>query len=190
MAVYRVQMQFPMDSDLPRDRVSIVPHFFGDNAGALVEQLKANLIGWPATSLKPFTIKAYDAMKAPPNYPLAIAEQTGTVPNSTVPREVALCLSYYTGFNRPRYRGRLYLPFAWLGGSPALRPTPAQRDEAISFAQNVLGGTMPPAHNWVMFSPTEMKSQGGVSNVWVDDEWDTVRSRGLRATARTLATIA
>lgn len=185
MAVYRVSMQFPMDSALPRDRITVNPHFFGDNADALLDALKVNLLAWPATSLAPFILKAYDAADPPPSYPLATAEQAGTPVTSSQPREIALCLSYYTGFNRPRYRGRLYLPAQWLGGSPGLRPTVAQRNEAIAFATNVLNVNLPSAHNWVLWSTVEHKSQGGVSNVWVDDEWDTIRSRGLRATTRT-----
>jgi hypothetical protein len=35
-----------------------------------------------------------------------------------------------------------------------------------------------------VYSTTEKKSQGAVSDAWVDDEWDTVRSRGLRASSR------
>ena len=28
-----------------------------------------------------------------------------------------------------------------------------------------------------------------VTNVWVDDEWDTIRSRGLKSTSRVTATV-
>jgi len=189
MSVYRVTMQFPMDSALPRDIVTINPHFFGDNADALVNALKANLLAWPGTATASFTLKAYDAAALPPSYPLATAEQVGVMPANDRPREIALCLSYYTGFNRPRYRGRLYLPTRWITGNCGLRPSATQRDEAITFAKQVLSSNLPASHNWVLWSSTLRKSQGGVSNVWVDDEWDTIRSRGLRSTARTVATI-
>lgn len=190
MAVYRVTMQFPMDSALPRDIVTINPHFFGDNVDALVNALKQNLLAWPGTATAPFTLKAYDAAALPPSYPLATATQAGTTPGNDRPREIALCLSYYTGFNRPRLRGRLYLPSRWLSGGVGLRPDAQQRTDALTFGQNVLGKNLPAAHNWVVWSPTERKSQGGVSNIWVDDEWDTIRSRGLRPTTRTEAVIA
>lgn len=182
-------MSFPYDSALPRDAITINPHFFGDNADALADALKTNLTGWPATSLLPATIKVYDAAKAPPSYPLAVATKTGTTPNTAHPRELCLCLSYYTTYNRPRYRGRLYLPAAWVGGSPGLRPTALQRDQVIEFATAVLTPNLPAAHNWVVWSNVERKSQGGVSNVWCDDEWDIMRSRGLRGTVRTEATV-
>jgi hypothetical protein len=182
-------MRFPMDSALPRDVMSINPHFFGDNADALVNALKANLLAWPPTATAPFTIKAYDAAALPPSYPLAVAEQAGTTPGNDRPREVALTLSYYTGFNRPSYRGRLYLPSRWLTGVVGLRPSITQRDEVISFAQQVLTANLPAAHNWVVWSQKYRKSQGGVNHVWVDDEWDTQRKRGLRPTTRTEATV-
>lgn len=184
MAIYRVQMSFPHDSALPRDVMTINPHFFGDNAQGLVDALKSNLIAHVQVGARPFTLKAYDAQKAPPNYPLAIAEQLGAAPASTSPREVALCLSYYSTHNRPSYRGRLYLPHMLFGGAQGLRPTLAQRDTALSFAA-VLDQNLPAQHNWVVYSQ-KLNQSNGVSNWWVDDEWDIVRSRGLRGTARSL----
>lgn len=47
---------------------------------------------------------------------------------------------------------------------------------------------MPQGHNWVIFSPTR-NAMDGVSNYWVDDEWDIVRSRGLRGVTRQLGTV-
>jgi hypothetical protein len=182
-------MQFPQDGALARDMVTVNPHFFGDNADALVNALKANLLAWTGTAPASFTIKAYDAMAPAPSYPLAVAEVIGTVPGNDRPREIALCLSYYTGFNRPSYRGRLYLPTRWLTGQCGQRPSATQKTEALSFGQNVLSKNLPPSHNWVVFSKKYNKSMGGVSNIWVDDEWDTVRSRGLRPTSRISATV-
>src|SRR3982751_2212245 len=110
MSIFRAQISFPADTALPRDQMSITPHYTGDNASALANWLKASLIAWPSTATRPFKIKVYDAEKAKPNYPLATAEQTGTTPNTGAPREVCLCLSYFSTFNRKSWRGRLYLP--------------------------------------------------------------------------------
>jgi hypothetical protein len=182
-------MTFPMDGTLPKDVISLNPHFNGDNADALLAALQANLNSWAPTAGTPYTLRAYDANQLPPSYPLATRTQSGTPPTSSAPREVALCLSYYTTWNRPRYRGRLYLPNKWLPGTLGIRPTATQRDTVIGFATSVLTKSLPPATNWVVWSKTERKSQGGVSNIWVDDEWDTVRTRGLKSTTRTLATV-
>ena len=94
MALYRAQIGFPMDTDFPRDVITINPHFAGDNPQALANQLKTNL-GLVTTigTTRPFRIKIYDAMKAPPSYPLAEVVQ-GTGNNSSAhPALVAVATS-------------------------------------------------------------------------------------------------
>lgn len=189
MSVFRVAINFPHDSALPRDEMSITPHYIGDNAQALANALKSNLTAYaPVGATHPFKIKVYDAEKAPPSYPLATAEQAGTPSTSATPREICLCLSYYGQFNRPSYRGRLYLPELLFGGAQGIRPTQAQRDAALAFA-NVLTQGLPSGHHWVIYS-RKNKTAFNVTNTWVDDEWDVQRSRGLRGTTRTLGTVA
>lgn len=185
--IFRTQISFPTDTALPRDEISITPHFFGDNAGALANALKANLIANAQIGVKPFKVKVYDATKAPPNYPLAVAEQTGTPPASGVPREVCLCLSYYSTWNRPRFRGRLYMPEAVFGGAQSTRPNSAQMQAVLDFAE-VFTTNLPAAHNWVVYSRMT-KESNGVSDIWCDDEWDIQRSRGLRGTTRLTASV-
>lgn len=187
MATYRVQMQFPMDGTLPRDVISVNPHFNGSDPQALAAALKTNLLAWTNTASAPFTLKVYDATKAPPSYPLAIASSEGTPRNSNGPREVALCLSYYSTYNRPRYRGRLFLPASWFTSVFQVRPAQATMTDVLTFATAVLKPGMPAATNWVVWSNTEGKAQGGVTDIWVDDEWDTIRSRGLKGTSRVTA---
>jgi len=188
MAIYRVQVAFQLDTAFPRDAMTINPHFFGDNPQALGDALKTNIkaIASVGPSM-PFTIKVYDAQKPPPSYPLyTTTNGTGFVA-TTLPREVALCLSYYSTNNRPSYRGRLYIPVALVGGALGLRPTTTQQNNVLGW-RTALGAGLPSAHNWVVYSP-KLQQSNGVSNVWVDDEWDTVRSRGLKPTTRVLATV-
>jgi hypothetical protein len=187
MAVYRAQITFPADTALPRDQMSITPHYTGDNASALADWLKASLIAWPTVANRPFKVKVYDAEKAKPNYPLAVSEQTGTVPNTGAPREVCLCLSYFSTFNRKGWRGRLYLPAMLFGGAQTTRPTPAQMQAALDFHQALHSGR-PPGVAWVIWSRKERVSRS-ITNLWVDDEWDIQRSRGMRGTTRVEATI-
>jgi hypothetical protein len=186
--ICRVALQFPYDSALPRDEVSIHPHFSTPDPDALVAALKANLIAWTVIGAHPFEIKAYDAQKAPPSYPVAQGAQTGTAAASTQPRENALCLSYFSTWNRPRYRGRLYLPGTWVSASPGVRPTGTAMTAAMGFATAVLTKNLPAESNWVVYSRTDNKAYG-VTDYWVDDEWDTVRSRGLRSTTRQTAKV-
>jgi hypothetical protein len=189
MSVYRVQISVQADTALPADAFTINPHYSGSDPDALAQALKANCIAYSPIGTRPFTIRVYDALKAPPSYPLATASQTGTLTASQCPRELALCLSYYTTYNRPRFRGRLYIPATWLTSAPGLRPTSGLMDACLNFAPAVLTKTLPSQTVWVVYSPTEKKSQGAVTNAWCDDEWDTVRSRGLKATTRHLATV-
>lgn len=186
MAIYRAQIGWAFDSALPRDVVTINPHFFGDDPQGLANALKANLqANAQLGATQTFTVKIYDAQKPPPSFPLAEADfGTGSHPTSW-PREVALCLSYYSNFNRPTYRGRLYLPMPAIGGSLGLRPTPGQMSAALVFAK-VFSTALPANTNWVIYS-RKRNAADGVNQIWVDDEWDTVRSRGLKGTTRQTA---
>jgi hypothetical protein len=188
MSVYRVAMSFPFDSTLPKDVVTVNPHYNGTDPDALAQALKANLIAYTPVTTKPFTIKVYDAKKAPPSYPLATASQSGTAPSSGMPREIALCLSYYAIFNRPRYRGRLYLPAWWFTSVLQTRPTGAIMTAALGFASSVLTKSLPPGTFWTVWSKAN-GSDAQVTDVWCDDEWDTQRSRGMVATTRQTAKV-
>lgn len=181
--VLATKITFQLDSGLPRDGVTITPHYNGDDPQALVDRLKTNLVASTLIgATTPFTIKAYDAEKAPPSYPLAEAISGSGSKATTVPREAALCLSYYSTWNRPLYRGRLYIPAAFLLGPLALRPSDTQMANAASFA-GILSNGLPQGTNWVVWS-RKMAQANGVDHYWVDDEWDTVRSRGLKSTKR------
>lgn len=187
MATYRAMMWWAFDSALPRDRVTVNPHFMGDNAGALADALMTNMAGLTGALTMTYGVKIYDALKAKPNPPLVERQFGSTFSASTKMREATLCLSYYSFFNRPRYRGRLYIPGELLSGSLGLRPSTQQITDALNF-KNVLTTGLPPNHLWAIFS--ELRGAADqVSNCWVDDEWDIQRSRGLRGTTRQLAAV-
>jgi len=183
MAYYRVQIGFQLDSTLPKDVVTLNPHYQGDNPQALADALKNNLLAAPGIGPTwPFKIKVYDAQKPAPSYPLYETTNGTGSKDTNVPRELALCISYYSGFNRPRFRGRLYLPGGFLTAGPGLRPTPATITAALDMAAVFYQG-LPAAHNWVVWSKLDGTGRT-VTDIWVDDEWDTIRSRGLRGTTR------
>jgi hypothetical protein len=189
MAVFRAQISFQLDTAFPRDAVTITPHYQGDNAQALADALKTNLMAHSLVGAAglPFKVRVYDAEKPPPSYPLASsANGTGFVPSSH-PREIALCLSYYSTWNRPSYRGRLYIPGHLIGSQMALRPTASQITAGLAWA-NTLGKGLPAQHTWSVWSK-KLQRAFTISDVWVDDEWDTVRSRGLRGETRQVATL-
>jgi len=188
MAYYHVQVGFILDSAFPRDVCTINPHYAGDNPQALGDAVKTNLVANANVGATcPFTVRVYDAVKAPPNYPLyTVSNGTGFLA-TTKPRELALCLSYYSTWNRPGFRGRMYIPAAFVPGGLALRPTTTQLQAVLTW-RTTLGANLPSGHNWVVWSKKQQKAYG-VTNVWCDDEWDIIRSRGLRGTTRELATV-
>lgn len=188
MALYRASISFQLDSALPRDAITINPHFKGDAPQALADALKTNLGAVTAVGPTcPLTIKIYDALKAPPSFPLATATQGTGFRATTKPRELALCLSYYAAFNRPHSRGRLYIPAAFITGTGDVRPSTTQVTSVLNF-HHVFTDNLPTGHVWNTYSPTTGASNP-VTNVWVDDEWDIVRSRGLKGTVRQTATV-
>lgn len=96
-------------------------------------------------------------------------------------REVALCLSYYSDRNIPRFRGRLFIG-PWQQGLMAERPGQGQIDALKGLATS-LGSIGGPDVDWGLWSPTR-QAFSKITNGWVDNEWDTVRSRGQLATTR------
>ena len=187
MSVYRAQIALQLDTEFPRDAMTINPHYEGSNPQAIANALKTKLLAHPNVgAVQPFHIKIYDAEKPPPSYPLAAADNAVPTRPSGAPRELAMCLSYYSGFNRPRLRGRLFIPGTLLGGTPQTRPSLAQQNAAMAWADvfNIGSNT----GIWVVWSRTE-KLGSVVTNVWVDDEWDCVRSRGLDPTSRVAAPV-
>lgn len=186
--IFIAKIQFQLDSELPRDAVSINPCYFGDDPTALCNALKTNLLAnTNVGATTPFKVRVYNAEKAPPSYPLAEASNGTGSKGTGYPREVALCLSYYSTFNRPGYRGRVYIPLALIGGTAGLRPSSTQMNTTLAY-HNTLAKGLPAGHNMVVYS-RKLAQSFGVSNFWVDDEWDTVRTRGTRATTRVLASI-
>lgn len=139
------------------------------------------------------TLKMYDVSKSPPRNPFdeRVLDVTGLGENSLpLPREVALCLSYYasrkvgeTSYNYRRRRGRLYLgPFTIYGSEPDGSPVGSLLATVADAAERVLN-TSEPA-NWMQCSPTDGTYQS-INGGWVDNAWDTQRSRGEAPTART-----
>jgi hypothetical protein len=195
MPVYRMQCTFQLDSAFPRDAVMITPHFNDHGVGTdptnLANDLATGLSGWlsPTNSCE-IKVKVYDAQGTVPVFPVASVTKNATiVRNTAFPRELAICLSYYSGNNRPRTRGRLYIPPGLISTTPTemgLRPSSTLRTKIAALVPifSGLGGV---DVDWVVYSRFDDAARK-VSNWWVDDEWDVQRRRGLRATARDTGT--
>nr|CRY96676.1 hypothetical protein [uncultured prokaryote] len=135
-------------------------------------------------------VRGYDMADPKPRPELGFARSTGTgIGLPTGPGQVALCLSYYSERNLPRQRGRIYCgPFS----NPEIRPTSQTINSLITFGQALagLGGLNV---DWSVYSPTKASLAQDptmtISNIWVDNSWDIIRSRKLDGTTRTSAEI-
>jgi len=204
VAIFRMQCSFAADSALPRDRFVITPHFrdrggdplSGDNPQGLADDLCEGLRVWLGTLNNPareINVRVYNAehISSPsdPGFPLGEATvNAGVAPGSVVPRELAVCLSFYGDRNVPRRRGRLYIPATFLTTSAlsGARPATAVRD-AVGALVPVLTGLGGIDVDWGVWSRAD-RAFHSATNWFVDDEFDVQRRRGLRPTTRTAGT--
>jgi hypothetical protein len=192
VTVWKLQTAFSVDTLLPKDQLIITPHFDDggilQDAQGLCDDLAAALNGWD-NATRQIRVTAYDAQGTVPVLPQGEAIVNPNLSPATVGvREVALCLSFYAGENRPRQRGRLYIPAALGGiGTGTARPNSTQREKvgalATIFAD--LGGL---DVDWSVYSRVDDDARP-VTNWWVDDAWDIQRSRGLEPTTRLSGTV-
>jgi hypothetical protein len=197
MPIYQLQVRmWDLDSSLPRD-AAINTVYFNDHGvtsdpdglcGDVADMYLTNL-----TRTVPIEVTAYDMADTKPRVPKGHAVRNVGVSGTPggVPREVAITLSFYAGTNRPRNRGRIFLPVYLMGlGGIGQRPTSGQIDRALAWAVTPdaslpdIGGV---DVEWCVWSETDQQAKP-VTAGWVDDEWDTIRSRGLRSTTRTTFT--
>lgn len=193
MARFNIQVATAVDTILPRDRIVNVWHFdnplgLPSNPNKLCEDMTAiyDTIMARTTDFHEFDARLYEEnVKGPPLG--RHVRNVGKAAAASAPREVAICLSFRGPRNIPSERGRVYLA-PYLMHSTALmgRPDTAQRLIALEMATAVsaLGGA---DVDWGVYSPTK-NTFVKTEVAWVDDEWDTVRSRGLRATTRSQIT--
>jgi hypothetical protein len=134
-------------------------------------------------------VKVYSMEDEEPRQPKATATSSVANLSSVGVREVALCLSFRGPQNVARQRGRLYMgPFS--AASMAFRPNDTDKNALVALA-NRLAGIGGANIDWSVFSPTTYAATGdydeafhSMKQAWVDDAWDTVRSRGLPPTTR------
>lgn len=150
------------------------------------------------------SIKYYDLEDATPRTPFDTDTFSITPVTSTIlPSEVAICLSYHaaggSGVNVARRRGRIYLG-PWGGDVLNTAASDSTVDSATSalivgaadtFQTLMLGTNVP----WAVFSPTTLGAGPinptnialatfVVTGGYVDNAFDTVRSRGAAAGSR------
>jgi len=196
---YAFQVSMPVTDTLPRNRMSNtihLQHTIGALVDADLESMCQDIVAlWQhhyGNTTTEVHCKAYDT-DAVPNYPRAdVVVNVGNPWNQTSPREVALCLSF-AGQHRGRKdeRGRIYLNPALnvAQSTMGLRPTAGQLAWALAWYDEPnqsfpdLGGVDWQFGVWSRtykrFTPSQQ--------AWVNDDWDTQRSRGLRESTRVVS---
>lgn len=143
------------------------------------------------------SIELFDLDEAEPRLPIETRLWTLIAGDAATqaPPEVALCLSFQaapvSGIPQARRRGRVYLGPFIAGSSPAGndgRPSAALIGSAVAAGNFLLdslvtGGSV----LWNVYSRKD-DAMYAITDGWVDNEWDTMRSRGRDATARTTYT--
>jgi hypothetical protein len=189
---YRAQIAVWHDSLAATDACVINPTFRNTLPGphdtdGMANDLAVGINTWIGSPTQ-IRVRLY---KLPLVVPIApVSEKilnSGVVLTSGVNREVCMTLSFYAGTNTKRRRGRLYIPCHWRGiANGVTRPTTANMNDILNRAAlfTGLGGV---DVDWTVYSIRDGQSHP-VTNTWVDNEWDTVRSRGLKPTTRVTGT--
>lgn len=184
----KVQVALAYNSLLARDMNVMDPCFRWDNltlqdADSLANNVLDAFEAVQGAGLLPqMTAKVYDLEGTQPVLPMATVQRnTGIYRNPNRPSEISLCLSFKGGQGQPRQRGRLYVPADWIGSSSA-RPGSNDMTKVLGLGAQLhnVGGTNV---DWIVWSRAN-RSATEVTSWWVDDEFDTQRRRGLRATTR------
>ncbi len=194
MSKVRIQVITRQQTDLAVDHIVNTVHFddfnidptAGTNWQSLCDQVRdvfvarsglpnpygCEAVAYNMADAKPRPVKARSAW---------VKGQAST--GQSVPREVALCLSYFSERNIPRFRGRLYIG-PWDFAEP--RPLPQALTACLALATGLanVGG---PDVDWGLWSPTRV-AFSKITAGWCDNEWDTIRSRGRKPTSRTTFT--
>jgi hypothetical protein len=199
--IYKVQVVFQGNSNLPEDQFVNNWYFRNDEIGTPEGPIKAVLDAF-YTGVTPagqnvgnyisphvnraFLYKIYDLGLPPPRPPVVVpanvlAPQTG----AGLPGEVAIVSSFFAGTNVPRKRGRHYIgPLSVVTSDAGASPRPSSgvltaiADRAKNVAQTTQNVT------WVQVSQV-----AGIASVvtagWVDNAYDTQRRRGNAPSTRT-----
>lgn len=201
MPTLLLRSSFQYHDATPKNQAVITTHFnvsfdplvFGDvNATQLCSDLADKwgfMAGVGATT--PYSVTAYKRGGAKLGFPVAKVSRNpaGTPKVLPVIPEAAVCLSYYSDHNAPRYRGRMYLP-AWLLGatSSSMGPTiPAALRTACDSLVGYLQGLGGVNVDWGLWSEADHTFRKA-TNYFISDAWAIQRRRGIRETARTTGT--
>lgn len=190
IADYRAQIvSQPHTSDPGRDYTTNVlaysapttaPSAIGDGLMAAFTTGSSNVYG----SWANVWVKIYDRAAPLHSPPVYQAHYTGGGSTSLMPRQVALCLSFYSGLNVRGQRGRIYIgPWANSVSGEFASTT------VLTTMQNLANALKHPGGADVIHQILHKKTAtwSNVSNYFINNVWDTMRSRLPKETARVTA---
>lgn len=154
-------------------------------------------IGGQMDRSTPIHAKVYEITTGPLGLPSAEFD-VGALPaplGDPLPAEVALCASYSglvdSTANRDNRRGRIYIgPLSdaavdgSLGTTDVARPNSTVMTTLVEASQRLALDSTTEGAPWSVYSRT-LNQLTAIERGWVDNEWDTQRRRGYKATART-----
>jgi hypothetical protein len=200
--VHVLVQQTVRQSDVPKDVVDHTLAFTADQASVggaeyqhLADWVRDVFSGEHSTGTSPWTrylgrglrVLVYDHSDPKPRPERAVSVYTPSTWESAPlgPRQVACCLSFYSGRNLPSLRGRTYLgPFS-VSDLGETVPN-SLRLSIMDLAQRLFAGQ--PSGTSVQWAQQVFSQKQGVfhpvTNYWANDVWDTMRSRLAKETLR------
>jgi hypothetical protein len=210
MPLLRHQVILPYNSGLPTDVAVTTFHTLSESidagadhsifaeaihnfytagdVGEAVEDVLSAIINGPAAH-----VRSYNLADAEPRVPVGDTNIPLTVASAPecLPEEVALCLSFQgvpiSGINQARRRGRVYLgPWsvnANTSTADVSRPNDGLVATIVGRAGQLALELVTNDVEWGVLSST-ITGFTAISQIWVDNAWDTQRRRGPDPTAR------
>jgi hypothetical protein len=180
----------------------LIQFYNGGVAGTEIATFLSNRVSRLANACE---VRVYDLDEAEPREAHVTTFQlspSGFATNAEFPGEVAIAASYYSGRNIPRQRGRIYIgPLSiFAAGSDdagqVARPDPNLLNSIVDRMATLRDRAG--VGSWSVWSrakdatvnkdgspnPARPHSLYVITDVWVDNEFDTQRRRGAKATSR------
>lgn len=129
-------------------------------------------------------VKVYDRAAPLHSPPIATQQYSGLGSPTLAPRQIAVCLSFYSGLNIRGQRGRIYVGPWSLSQVAEFVPT-----ATLTLLQTLAGNLKHPGGADVIHQIVHKKTAtwSNVSNYFINNRWDTMRSRLPKETTRVTA---
>lgn len=181
------------NSDPPRD-VAVNSMYFRTDADGITDPAHWTALGnkilngfiglaggFTKYSGRAVTIKLYDWADAKPRPVKAAVSYLPTTWETSAlgPRCVATCLSFYSGRNVPRQRGRIFLG-PWNSNDLGEFVNSSLRTQIIGLGTYLMAGLTPTGFSETWYPQVHSVTSNNFNpwtNIWTNDTWDVIHSR-------------